>query len=100
MTKKKNKGDRVFEERFTKFFNLWNTASPTCSSQKLETREQNPEKLSKEQPVDITAEFPGNDPYSKQKKVEKENLSSHKSAKATRCSANAVLERQGTKKNN
>ena len=98
MTKKKNKGDRVLEERLTKFSNLWNTALPTCSSQKTETREQHPERLSKEEPVGITAEFQGSDPYSKQKKAEKENLSFQKSANASRYSTTAVSERQRPQK--
>ena len=88
----------MLEARLSNVFNLWNITLLTCSSQKPETREQNPERLSKEQPVDITAEFPGNDPYSKQKKVEKENWSSQKSANAIRYSTTAVSERQRPQK--
>ena len=92
--KERNKGATVLEARITKSFNLWNTSLPTCSAQKLETREQILERSSTEIPVEITAQVQANDPDSKQKIAAKENLSPHKSAKASSYSANAVWERQ------
>ena len=92
--KVKNKGATVLEARIKKFSNLWNTNLPTCSAQKLDTSEQILERSSREIPVEITAQVQANDPDSKQKIAAKEDLSPHKSAKASSYSAKAVWERQ------
>ena len=73
-TKKKHKGATVLEARLANVFNLWNTTLLTCSSQKPETTDQNPERLSRELPLGITAVVQANYLDSKQKTAEKENF--------------------------
>ena len=57
---------------------------------------QNSERLGWEQLIEMTSEVQGNYPNLKQNLREK-NLTSKKSAKASRCFANAVSGQQGSK---